>query len=110
MALLRLTGTYVGFEEFKAAMEKLPAPPSVVAEELQEKYTALNMAAKMDTSNLHFLIQEMVKIYRANKGTELANQIITSLDSIGIEVGDEGWGFRGESPEPIRINAKLVLI
>jgi hypothetical protein len=53
MALLRLTGTYVGFEEFKQAMEKLPAPPKIISDEIQVKYEALNMAAKLDTCNLH---------------------------------------------------------
>ena len=108
MALLRLTGTYVGFEEFKQAIEKLPAPPKVVSDEIQEKFTAVNMAAKMDTCNLHFLIQEFVKLYREND--DLKERISTVLNSIGIEITDEGWGFKGEHPEPIRMNAKLVLL
>ena len=119
--LFRLTGTYVGFDELKKAYEKLPQPAAVVAEEIQEKFTAVNMAAKLDTCNLHFLIQEMVKIYRASKNAKefeshtedfllLAPQIASSLESIGIEISDDSWGFKGESPEPLRINAKLVLV
>jgi len=121
VALLRLTGTYVGFEEFKQAIEKLPAPPKVVSDEIQEKFTAVNMAAKMDTCNLHFLIQEFVKLYRASKNAQefrsyteeyllLAYQIETSLNSIGIEITEDSWGFKGEHPEPIRVNAKLILL
>jgi hypothetical protein len=108
MALLRLTGTYVGFEEFKQAMEKLPAPPKVIADDIQIKYEALNMAAKLDTCNLHFLIQEFVKLYREDDN--LKPRIYNLLESIGIEVTEEGWGFKGENPEPIRMNAKLVLM
>mgnify|MGYP001579135547 CR=1 FL=1 len=109
MALSRLTGTYVGFEELKAAFEKLPQPATVIAEEIQEKFTAVNMAAKMDTCNLHFLIQELVKIHRETKDVALSKQILTSLESIGLEVTEDSWGFKGEHPEPIRMNAKLVL-
>ena len=107
MALLRLTGTYVGFEEFKQAIEKLPAPPKVISDEIQDKFTAVNMAAKMDTCNLHFLIQEFVKLYREDIEKE---RISTLLSSIGIEITDDSWGFKGEHPEPIRVNAKLVLL
>mgnify|MGYP003444318262 CR=1 FL=1 len=113
MALTRLTGTYVGFEELKSAFEKLPQPPKVVAEEIQEKFTAVNMAAKMDTSNLHHLIQEFVKLYReALEGKDQARaiRIQSILTSIGIEVTEDSWGFKGEHPEPIRMNAKLVLV
>lgn len=119
MALSRLTGTYVGFEELKSAFEKLPAPPHVIAEEIQEKFTAVNMAAKIDTCNLHFLIQEFVKIYReaemnseisGDRNDELAKRILASLNSIGIEVTEDSWGFKGEHPEPIRMNARLVLV
>lgn len=108
MSLSRLTGTYVGFEELKSAFEKLPAPPHVIAEEIQEKYTAVNMAAKMDTCNLHFLIQEFVKIYREDEN--LKPRIGALLESIGIEVTEDSWGFKGEHPEPIRMNARLVLV
>jgi hypothetical protein len=106
-ALFRLTGTYVGFEELKKELETLPAPPSLIAEAIQEKFTAVNMAAKMDTSNLHFLIQEFVKLYREKD--ELKERISALLESIGVEISAESWGFKGESPEPIRMNAKMVL-
>lgn len=112
MALSRLTGTYVGFEELKQAFEKLPQPSNVIAEEIQEKFTAVNMAAKLDTCNLHYLIQEFVKFYREAKEAKdeaRAIRISSILGSIGIEVTDDSWGFKGEHPEPIKINAKLVL-
>ena len=107
MALFRLTGTYVGFDELKKELEKLPAPPSVIAEAIQEKFTSVNMAAKLDTCNLHYLIQEFVKLYRENDDQK--ERISTVLNSIGVEITEDSWGFKGESPEPIRINAKLVL-
>ena len=108
MALFRLTGTYVGFEEFKQAIEKLPAPPKVNADEIQEKFAAVNQAAKMDTCNLHYLIQEFVKLYRENDSQK--ERISAVLNSIGVEITEGGWGFKGENPEPLKINAKLVLV
>lgn len=116
--LSRLTGVYVGFDELKSAIEKLPMPPAVNAEEIQEKFTAVNMAAKLDTCNLHFLIQEFVKLYREADGgrcdfdcdAEIRQRIKAALESIGIEVTEDSWGFKGENPEPIRMNAKLVLL
>ena len=110
MALLRLTGTYNGFENFKIALAPLTADLPVI-QDIANKLKEVELAAKKDTCDLHYMIQEMVKIHRVAKkeGNEaLASMTLNSLQTIGLEVTEDGWGFKGENPEPITINATLV--
>jgi len=64
--LQRLTGTYLGFEALKKELEPLSGP-QIAIQKASEAYADVMLAAKKDTCDLHYLIQEFVKIYRVAK-------------------------------------------
>ena len=111
MSLLRITGIYVGFEELKKEMSPLIGPTPLM-ESISQKMHDVEQAARKDNCDLHYLIQENVKIYRVavKEGNVALSTLISNiLSHMGVEITEEGWGFKGEHPAPLNISAKVVL-
>jgi hypothetical protein len=106
----RINGTYVGMENMRIELQKLSSS-TIGLDGIRQSLAEVTQSAKQDTCDLHYLIQQMVQIFRTaelNNDVVMAESVRGSLMHIGIEITADSWGFIGDSPQVIQLSARMV--
>ena len=106
----RTSGTFTWLENVRLELKRLN-DGGIQVDTAMKLLEPATLSARQDTCDLHHLIQEMWEVYRyaVQKNDKVyADFIYNCFLEMGIWSNMDGWGFIGDTPEPIQINARMA--